>query len=79
MAVLKDTKIRENLGLQFRAEFFNILNHTNYALPISTLFTGGGATPGDLTTYTGRNESAGQIVNTLGTPRQIQFAMKLIF
>jgi hypothetical protein len=80
LAVLKDTKINEKLRLQFRGEFFNILNHTNYALPASGLFTSGGATTaGDLTTYTGRNKAAGQITNMFGTPRQIQFAMKLIF
>lgn len=79
-AVLKDTKIRENMNLQFRAEFFNILNHTNFALPISTLFVGGGTTVnGDLSTYSGRNGQAGQIVNMVGTPRQIQFALKLVF
>ncbi len=32
-AVLKDTTLRENVRLQFRAEFFNILNHTNLGLP----------------------------------------------
>ena len=80
IGILKDTKIHENLNLQFRAEFFNILNHTNYALPIATLFVGGGQTVGgDLATYTGRNGQAGQIVNMVGTPRQIQFALKLIF
>lgn len=80
LAVLKDTKINEKLRLQFRGEFFNILNHTNYALPGAALFAGGGNTTGnDLSTYTGRVSSAGQITNMVGNPRQIQFAMKLIF
>ena len=80
IAVLKDTKIRENMNLQFRAEFFNILNHTNFALPLNTLFTGGGTTVnGDLSTYSARIPTAGDIVNMVGTPRQIQFALKLIF
>lgn len=77
--ILKDTTIRENIRLQFRAEFFNILNHTNYALPIATLFAGGGSTPNGLASYTGRVGDAGQIINMAGTPRQIQFALKLIF
>jgi hypothetical protein len=62
------------VGLQFRAEFFNIFNHTNLALPSSTgggaqLFVGGGA----------RTGSAGQITSMVGTPRQIQFALKMTF
>jgi hypothetical protein len=81
LAVLKDTKITEKLNLQFRAEFFNILNHTNFALPLNQLFVAGGNTSGttDLGAYTGRITTAGTIVNMVGTPRQIQFAMKLIF
>jgi hypothetical protein len=84
-AVLKDTTLRENLRLQFRAEFFNILNHTNLALPNASLFVGGGSDPGGvLANYgnggaSGRSALAGQITNMFGTPRVIQFAMKLVF
>ncbi len=79
-AVLKDTKLRENIGLQFRAEFFNILNHTNLGLPGVGLFAAGGTTVnGDLSTYSARVPTAGQIVTQAGSPRQIQFALKLVF
>lgn len=30
MALLKNTQLRENLDLQFRAEFFNVFNHTQF-------------------------------------------------
>jgi hypothetical protein len=30
---MKDTKLRENLELQFRAEFFNVFNHANFQNP----------------------------------------------
>ena len=40
VGLLKTTKIRENMTLQFRGELFNVLNHTNLAYPNSTLFTG---------------------------------------
>lgn len=75
LAVLKDTKIRESLGLQFRAEFFNIFNHTNLGLPI----TGLGGAPLFTDAQGDRIPSAGQITSMVGTPRQIQFALKLIF
>jgi hypothetical protein len=67
--LLKDTRIKESLNVQFRAEFFNIFNHTNLGLPLNTLFLGGGA----------RNPAAGQITTFAGPPRQIQFALKLLF
>ena len=30
MALLKDVKIREKMGFEFRAEFFNIFNHAQW-------------------------------------------------
>jgi hypothetical protein len=30
MALLKDTRVRESMRLEFRAEFFNVLNHTQF-------------------------------------------------
>jgi hypothetical protein len=30
MALLKDTAITESVNLQFRAEFFNVFNHTQF-------------------------------------------------
>jgi hypothetical protein len=76
LALLKDTRFKEHMDLQFRAEFFNIINKTNYGLPTppnssggATLFKAGGSPI----------LSAGQILTQSGTPRQIQFALKLIF
>jgi len=37
IAFLKDTKVNERLNLQFRAEMFNVLNHTNFHLPNSDI------------------------------------------
>jgi hypothetical protein len=56
--------------LQFRAEFFNILNHENLFFPNSMLFSAAGP-----------NQSAGCITasNPGSTPRQIQFGLKLTF
>jgi hypothetical protein len=60
---LKNTKLTERLGLQFRAELFNVLNHVSLGNPNSQL---GSNQFGTITT---------QAVN----PRQIQFGMKLLF
>jgi len=71
IALLKDTKINEQLRLQFRAEFFNILNHENFDLPANSVFSASGAI----------NATAGRITdsNPGSTPRQIQFGLKLMF
>jgi Carboxypeptidase regulatory-like domain/TonB-dependent Receptor Plug Domain len=68
LSVMKNTTITERMKLQFRAEFFNILNHPNFASPNETVFSG-----------TSFNASAGLITTTATTSRQIQFALKLMF
>src|SRR6516162_10635800 len=40
-ALLKDTRVQETLTVQFRAEFFNIFNHTNLGPPVTGI--GGGS------------------------------------
>jgi hypothetical protein len=66
VSLLKDTRIRERLNLQFRAEFFNVLNHANFNTPNAVVFTPSGVSP-----------TAGVITSTSTTSRQIQFALKL--
>ena len=68
LSVFKNTSITERATLQFRAEFFNILNHVNLGTPNATVFSGGAI-----------NASAGLITTLATTPRQIQFGLKLIF
>jgi hypothetical protein len=70
ISVMKDTRVTERINVQFRAEFFNIVNHTNLGLPGFSLF---------LNSSGARNPAAGQITSIVGTPRQIQFALKLAF
>lgn len=69
-SALKNTAITERVSLQFRAEFFNILNHTNFNTPNPVVFTA--ATGGPVST-------AGVITSTSTTSRQIQFGLKLLF
>jgi hypothetical protein len=74
-SMFKNHKIKaisETFNLQFRAEMFNILNHTNFAQPdVShfTIFDGSG----NITS------TAGQITGTQTASRQIQFGLKLIW
>lgn len=67
-ALIKDTPLGSRRGgelvdLQGRAEFFNLFNIVNFALPANTL----------------RGSGFGEISRTAGTSRQIQFSLKLIF
>ena len=68
VSLFKTTKITERANLQFRAEFFNALNHANFGTPNATVFSG-----------TAFNPSAGLVTATTTTSRQIQFGIKLVF
>ncbi len=74
LSLAKTTKIRESMNVEFRVEGFNLLNHPNFGLPAAALFSGiDGSGNGT------SNPAAGQITNTVGTARQLQFAVKFIF
>ncbi|MEE8177117.1 MAG: TonB-dependent receptor, partial [Acidobacteriota bacterium] len=67
-SVMKDTRLGflgESGMVQFRAEFFNILNKTNLRFPERR--------------FDRSRNRAGQITGTLGTSRQIQLALKIVF
>lgn len=70
LSAIKNTSLSERAHLQFRAEFFNIANHANFATPNEVVFTS--ATSGPAPT-------AGVITATSTTSRQIQFGLKLLF
>jgi hypothetical protein len=61
--VIKDTKLTETKSLQFRAEFFNVLNLATFGQPGNVLGSSG----------------FGVITGTATAERQIQFALRLIF
>jgi hypothetical protein len=75
----KDTRILERLNVQFRAEIFNILNHTNFGVPALNAFTAVAGLNGSPTGITGNAPNAGQITSIVGTSRQIQFGLKFLF
>jgi outer membrane receptor protein involved in Fe transport len=75
-SLFKNWTLKERLTVQFRSEFFNILNHTVLANP------GSGGLTGDGTLGLSANtpDAAGQnpLLGT-GAAREIQFGLKLLF
>ncbi|MBV8450802.1 MAG: TonB-dependent receptor [Deltaproteobacteria bacterium] len=75
-------RITERVGLQARADFFNIFNHPNFAPPVnymtSPLF---GQATQMLGTSLGSGGDGGGLnpLYQIGEPRSIQLALKLIF
>ena len=41
LSLFKNTAVTERVNLQFRAEFFNVLNHANFGTPNATVFSNG--------------------------------------
>ena len=74
LSLLKNNYIRrisESFNIQFRADFFNVLNHPNFSPPVvnNTIFGANGAA---VTT-------AGLITTTSTSSRQLQFALKILW
>jgi hypothetical protein len=80
LSLLKSTRLTERTRLQFRAEFFNILNHTNLQLPNEVVYSTG-PTQGTAANQTAAATlgSPGVISATANTSRQIQLAAKIVF
>jgi hypothetical protein len=53
----------ENMGLNFRAEFFNLFNHAQFGLPVNDV----------------RAPGFGQVNYTVNNPRLVQFGLKFTF
>jgi Carboxypeptidase regulatory-like domain/TonB dependent receptor-like, beta-barrel len=81
IALRRQFKLTERFNLQFRAEFFNIFNHPNFANPQGNLAL---ATFGQSTQMFGKSLSSavGTGLNSLyqiGGPRSMQLALRLTF
>lgn len=67
MSMFKNTRFKtplnENTNLQFRLEAFNALNRANFGLPNATV----------------GSSQFGMVTGTVGNPRLVQLALKLIF
>jgi hypothetical protein len=62
-ALSKTTSLTEKARVEFRWEVFNIANNVNFALPVNDL----------------QDSSVGEIENTVGGPRVMQFGLKFLF
>jgi Carboxypeptidase regulatory-like domain len=71
LALAKTTAITERVGAEFRAEAFNVLNHTEFANPDTTLTSG---TFGQVTSTT-----FGTGIAALQTQRILQLALRVTF
>jgi hypothetical protein len=80
LSLTKSTQITERVRAQFRAEFFNVLNHTNLGTPSETVFTAGPTqgTAANQNTVAAPSLIAGGITSA-ATTRQIQLGVKLLF
>jgi len=91
-AVHREFSIHEGVKLQFRGEFFNVLNHPNFSQPVGDLQDPQALNPqfGQSQFMLGQGLSgAGSLpaggsgafspLYQLGGPRSIQFALKLSF
>jgi hypothetical protein len=79
LALLKNTHLREGLNLQFRSEFFNVLNHTNFSTPNAITYASAPTLVSGAYTLPSVSSTAGVITSTSTSSRQIQFGVKLIF
>ena len=68
-SLIKNFHLTERTQLRFATDFFNIWNHANFGNPTVT----------DVETIGLPNSPFGKITSTLGTPRLIQFSLRLAF
>ncbi|WP_446743755.1 carboxypeptidase regulatory-like domain-containing protein [Silvibacterium acidisoli] len=78
LSATKTTVIHDRFRAQFRAEFFNILNHSNFTTPNAVVYSSG-PTPTTPTASPVASSTGGVITATSTTSRQIQFGLKLLF
>ena len=64
LSVLKSTKIHDKINAQFRAEFFNLFNHPQFAAPQNSV--------NDSVIF-------GTVIAQMINPRLIQFSLRINF
>jgi hypothetical protein len=83
LSVVKDWRLAERTKIQFRTEFFNVLNHPSFANPYGANFTYGKVDPSSPSQFgcacaTPDVADANPVIGT-GGPRNIQLGVKAIW
>jgi hypothetical protein len=78
LSLVRSASVSERLRAQFRVEYFNILNHTNFTTPNAVVFSAG-PTPASPSTAQALSPTAGVLTATATASRQLQFALKILF
>jgi len=73
-ALMKNTRIAETANIEFRAEFFNVFNHPNFALPGNIL-----SAPNFGAVFQTPDVAQNNVGLGSGGPRLIQFGLKFSF
>jgi hypothetical protein len=78
MSVTKTHRITERVSAEFRAEFFNLLNHPAFGQPESDLGCDSGTCNLGVSTSTPDTDATNPVLGS-GGPRRIQMGVKLTF
>jgi hypothetical protein len=79
IALSKTMRLTEHLGLQLQAQAFNIFNHDQFADPEISISSGNFGQINTTVNFNSNNDSFAPDNTGSGTPRQLQFAVKLLF
>jgi hypothetical protein len=78
LSIVKNATLHERVHAQFRAEYFNLLNQSNFTTPNPVVFSNG-PTPAKPGTAAALSPTAGVLTATATASRQLQFALKFLF
>jgi hypothetical protein len=79
LALAKAIRLSERFSLEFTAQAFNVFNHDQYADPQIDFSNGNFGQINSIVNFNSNNDSFAPDNVGSGTPRQIQFALKLKF
>ena len=69
---MKSVVLKGDAHLEIRIEVFNVLNRANFAVPTRAVFAGATQNEAPLAT-------AGQVLRTVNSSRQVQLGIKVLF
>ena len=79
ISLTKAVRLTERLGLEITAQAFNVFNHDQYADPQIDISSNNFGLINSTVNYNSNDDSFAPDNTGSGTPRQIQFALKLTF